>query len=148
MELHVPMISTACCLKQTSYRGYNIWHLEEAHLVLVFAPSESNWYYLSLTPAEYSIFLQLLQYPAEETVPFEVLLPDMREEASLKIFLAPLQRHVCRLKKKLPPFWRIACEHGFGYRLRVIKWQETSTRSPLESGSGPYGSSSEARKEA
>jgi hypothetical protein len=148
MKLHAPVISAAYCLKQTSYLGYHVWHLEEAHLVFVFAPSEAIWYYLSLTPAEYSIFSQFLQYPAEETVPFEVLLPDMRQEVPLKFFLAPLQRHVCRLKKKLPPGWKITCEPGFGYRLRVIKRQGSSTHLSSEPGSGQSCSPSEARNEA
>jgi hypothetical protein len=79
-------------------------------------------------------------------VPFHELLPHAQQEMPRKLFMAPLQRHVCRLKKKLPPCWRITCEAGVGYRLQVIKRQEPSQLSRSEPGPGRSSSSLGADK--
>lgn len=105
-------------LKHFSYGEYEIWCLEHLHLLFVNVPSEVT-YYLPLTPSEYTILWRLLRVPAPQTVTFEELLPQCRD-LPRQTLAQVIQRHVCRLKKKLPPCWNIVCENRFGYRLQLI----------------------------
>ncbi len=134
MKQHIPVTSTTCAPKLFCYLGYGLLCLEQIHLVLIFDSPEAIPYHLSLTPSEYTIFLQFLRYPAQQTVPFQELVPTLNQHVPLQDFLAPLRQHISRLKKKLPPYWKITCEGGFGYRLRVIRPSDESDNLRSERG--------------
>jgi DNA-binding response OmpR family regulator len=106
-------------LHHSTYGDYDIFALEELHILFVFHAATDLIYYLPLTRSEYLILSRLLQVPHQETIPFLDLLPAESQERVLPLYHSALQRHIYRLKKKLPSGWRIACEPGFGYRLCV-----------------------------
>jgi hypothetical protein len=106
-------------LHHSTYGDYDIFTLEELHVLFVFHAGTELVYYLPLTRSEYIILWRLLQVPHQETIPFLDLLPVESQELMLPMYHSALQQHIHRLKKKLPPGWRIACEPGFGYCLRV-----------------------------
>jgi hypothetical protein len=106
-------------LHHSIYGDYDIFTLEELHILFVFHAATDLVHYLPLTRSEYLILSRLLQVPHQETIPFLDLLPAESQELALPLYHSALQRHIYRLKKKLPSGWRIACEPGFGYRLRV-----------------------------
>lgn len=115
-------------LHHSTYGDYDIFTLEKLHVFFIFHAATDLIYYLPLTRSEYLILWRLLQVPHLETIPFLELLPAESQELALHLYQAALQRHICRLKKKLPSDWRIACEPGFGYRLRVPVFPGGSAR--------------------
>ena len=100
---------------------YEILALESNRLVFVYDHTTTMIYYLALRPSEYFILLRLVQEPIGEIVPFASLLPaSSRKKVSLVAPSYPgLQRHMNRLRKKLPPVWKIDCKPAVGYRLQV-----------------------------
>jgi hypothetical protein len=100
-----------------AYQGYDLLLLPAAHVLCVLHPTSQQWSYIPCTPSEYLILLRLLDAPVETIVPLQVLFPQhyrIPGETSIAI-----QRHMSRLKKKLPADWRIVCEPSYGYRLHV-----------------------------
>jgi hypothetical protein len=98
-----------------------IFALESIRLVFVYDHATTMMYYLALRPSEYTILLRLVQAPAGEIIPFEALLPvNSRKKVPLTAPYPGLQRHINRLRKKLPPVWGVVCTPGIGYQLQVI----------------------------
>lgn len=101
--------------------SYEIFALESIRLVFVYDHTTTMMYYLALRPSEYTILLRLVRAPVGEIIPFEELLPaHSRKKIALAAPYPGLQRHMNRLRKKLPPIWRVVCTPGAGYQLQVI----------------------------
>ncbi|WP_220207244.1 helix-turn-helix domain-containing protein [Reticulibacter mediterranei] len=121
MKLQSTDPSFSSSFTQIFYGRYEILALESIHLAFVYDHTTTMIYYLALTPSEYTILLRLVQEPAGEIVPFEALLPaSSRKKVSLVAPYPGLQRHMNRLRKKLPPVWRLVCKPGAGYRLQMV----------------------------
>src|SRR5579883_2319736 len=106
--------STTYTFQHTSFLSYEVFFLEYFHIMLIYDPSRDLIVYIPCTPAEFMILARLLSAPSGETIPFEELSLHISGHASNGMKL--LQRHISRLKKKLPPSWTIVCEWGIGYR--------------------------------
>lgn len=100
-----------------SFLTYEILLLEAIHTMVVSLKGQDKAFYVPCTRSEFIILLRLLRAPMGYAVPFEELHPHLPTPANES--LVPLQRHMSRLKKKLPSHWHIVCEVGFGYRLHV-----------------------------
>jgi DNA-binding response OmpR family regulator len=105
---------TAYATEHLSFLNHTILLLQEVHLILISGQQQDEWVYVKCTPSEFIILARLLASP-DYAVPFEELSPHLSLDAGDVV--GPLQRHISRLKKKLPPGWTILCESGFGYRL-------------------------------
>ena len=103
-------------LQRTSWKSYEVFLLEAAHTLFIYDPAHETLFHINTTPNEFLILTRLLHVPPREVIPFQELFPCASEPVGASP--APLQRHISRLKKKLPSHWIISCETGFGYYLR------------------------------
>lgn len=109
-------------LQRTSWKSYEVFLLEAVHMLFVYNPAYDTLFHINTTANEFLILTRLLHVPPREIIPFQELFPFAYEHVGASP--TPLQRHISRLKKKLPPTWVISCETGFGYYL----WERASQR--------------------
>jgi hypothetical protein len=103
-------------LQRTSWKSYEVFLLEAVHTLFIYDPPHETLFHINTTANEFLILTHLLRVPPGEIIPFQELFPFPSEQAGGSP--VPLQRHISRLKKKLPSTWVISCETGFGYYLR------------------------------
>lgn len=91
---------TAYATEHLSFLNHDILLLQEAHLILISSQHKDELVYVKCTPSEFIILARLLA-SSDYAVPFEELSPHLSLQAG--DIVGPLQRHISRLKKKLPP---------------------------------------------
>jgi DNA-binding response OmpR family regulator len=136
MKLQSTDPSFSSAFTQVFYGPYEVLALESIRLVFVYDHTTTMIYYLALRPSEYSILLRLVQSPAGEVVPFQALLPaSSRKKVSLAAPYPGLQRHMNRLRNKLPPVWKIDCKPAVGYQLQEVAPPQAPQRNSSSSSS-------------
>jgi DNA-binding response OmpR family regulator len=109
-------------LQRTSWNSDEVFLLEAVHMLFVYNSANDTLFHINTTANEFLILTRLLHVPPREIIPFQELFPFASEQIGESP--TPLQRHISRLKKKLPPTWMISCETGFGYYL----WERASQK--------------------
>jgi hypothetical protein len=111
--MQVQTTSPSLTMHVQSYHiaDYEILACEALRLVLLLQENRPL-YYLPLSPAEFQLFVQLIEN--------QHIGKEMERQA--------LERHVSRLKRKLPAAWRIHYQRRSGYHLQIASPVSLSQR--------------------
>jgi DNA-binding response OmpR family regulator len=102
-------------LQRISWNDYEVFLLRTVHTLFIYDPAHVTLFHINTTASEFLILTRLLHAPPKEVILFQEFFPLVSEHISTSP--TSLQRHISRLKKKLPPPWVISCEPEFGYYL-------------------------------
>jgi DNA-binding response OmpR family regulator len=123
LQMFLKNATTHETLQHISWNNYQVFLLEAVHTLFVYDPSHETLIHINTTASEFLLLTRFLHVPPKEVILFQEFFPLVPEHVGTSP--TSLQRHISRLKKKLPPTWVISCEPEFGYYL----WERAEKQS-------------------